>query len=295
MPGRLALLILAGGCARRPAPPTYPLDLQATCPTAYLPLDEATCEATRPPGYGLSPTRPLLWGGAGSGALWYGRLKCADGQEPQVLQLPRSEPGPSAVAPASAVAALRGESDILDLWSVSCGGQPQTWYVDIYHCGNPCPPAGAALIDAKAFSLFQSSLLLARGGQGPGALGAARRATELDPEAEGLWSWRGALELAAGRYDDALGSLDRALDFDPADTELQLQRGTALFESERYPEYLELLDGVLEGLPTNDPRVPELVCRRGLALGAMGAAEEGRLWIARSCAMGFRPCCEVYR
>lgn len=290
-----ALLLIVASCASRPAPAAHPLDLQATCPTAYLPLDEATCEEIRPPGYGLSASRPLMWGGAGGGPLWFGRLKCADGQEPRILQLPRGEPGPSAGAPLSAVAHLRGESDILDVWSVSCGEQLQTWYVDVYHCGNPCPPEGAALIDAKAFSLFQSSLMLAQRGQSAGAVGAARRATELDPGAEGLWSWRGTLELAAGRYDDALVSLERAAAFDPTDTDIQLQRGAAMFESERYPEYLELLVGLLEEMPANDPRVPELYCRRGLALTAMEELDEGQLWIARSCAMGFRPCCEVYR
>ena len=60
----------------------------------------------------------------------------------------------------------------------------------------------------------------------------------------------------------------------------------------RYQEYLDAVDVLTDGMSNYDPRQPELFCRRAGALAALDRADEATLWAARSCAMGFWPCCE---
>jgi len=265
--------------------------MNATCPTAYLEVDEAAC-ALLPDGYGLSGESPLRWGTGGLEPLWFGRLECADGTEPLLAQIPRGESTLASSAVVSPLGVVRGEMDILDLWSVRCGEEVQTWYVDLYHCGSPCPPRGASLIDAGAFALYQSSMELTRLGQGAGAVGAMSRAVELDPGNQGLWTWLGTLQLSEGRLEASLGAFERASTLAPESVEVQLRSSVALYELGRYQEYLEVLEGLLKGMGEYDPRQPELFCRRSEALMALDRTDEANLWAARSCAMGFWPCCE---
>ena len=148
------------------------------------------------------------------------------------------------------------------LWSVRCGEAVQTWYVDLYHCGSPCPPHGASLIDADAFALYSSSMELARVGQRVGAAGAMRRAVSLDDGNQGLWTWLGTLELALGNHGAALTAFERADAIAPGDLEIQLRTSVALFEMGRYQEYLDAVDVLTDGMSNYDPRQPELFCRR---------------------------------
>jgi len=265
--------------------------MSATCPTAYLEVEEATCAAL-PDGYGLSAAAPLRWGSGGLEPLWYGRLECADGTEPLLAQIPRGESAPASDAPISTLGRVRGETDILDLWSVRCGEEVQTWYVDLYHCGSPCPPKGASLIDADAFALYQSSVELARIGQRVGATGAMARAVEVDPGNLGLWTWLGSLQLSEGRLEESLVSFDAAMVIAPESVEVQLRASVALYELGEYQKYLDVLEVMMNGMGEYDPRRPELTCRRAQALMSLERTDEAMIWAARSCAMGFWPCCE---
>ena len=254
-------------------------------------MDAATCAAL-PDNHGLSADAPLRWGSGGLEPLWYGRLECADGTEPLLAQIPRGESTLASDAPVSALGRVRGEMDILDLWSVRCGEAVETWYVDLYHCGSPCPPKSASLIDADAFALYQSSVELARVGQRRGAAGAMARAVELDPGNQGLWTWLGSLQLAEERFDEALVSFDAAMAIAPDSVEVQLRASVALYEMGEYQRYLDVLEVMMNGMGEYDPRRPELSCRRAQALIALDRSAEGMVWAARSCAMGFWPCCE---
>lgn len=283
----LSVCLLSCG---RTTPPQHPLDMSATCPTAYLTVDERSC-ANLPDTYGLSAEDPLRWGMGGTEPLWHGRLECADGTEPTVFQIPQSATSPATDSPTSELSMVRGESELLDMWSVRCGEDVQTWYVDLYHCGNPCPPRGASLIEADAFALYKNSMELLQMGQGVGAIGAMTQAVSLDPDNQGLWVWLGTLQLAAERYEDALVSFDRASTFAPDDLSLQLRTSIALYELGRLDEYMALLESAMEVMHESDPRQPELYCRGADALQQLERGDEANLWAARACNMGFYPCC----
>jgi hypothetical protein len=287
----LLLITLAPlGCATRTGPP--PIDLATTCPTPYVALDAAACEGVRPEGYGLTPELPLEWGGAGVGPLWFNRLMCDDGAEPYIRQLPEAIPGPGSSAPLSALGVARGEANILDVWEVQCGERHEQWFVDVYHCGNPCPPAGTDLLPASAFSLYLSSVELARQNQRSSAEALMDRATELEPGSEMLWTWRGTLELSNARYEESLTSLERASELSHDTLGIQMREELALYEMGRFEDHLELLDQLIDELPRNHPVLPELYCKRGRTLVNLERGEEAMLALARSCAMGFMPCCD---
>jgi len=213
----LLLLLVAACPGRRPAGTDGALsDPDATpdrCPSAERDLDPAACLEV-PPKYGLSRKAPLEWGLGATGTLWFGRLVCPGGADPDVVRLGSiSTKAPRSDSPPSGVPNFGG--DILDAWSVSCPGGPeeQTWYSNMYRCGNPCPPEGFSVMSAEGMRLWLASRKAYDAGRSADAHQLAREAAEAWPASERIQYWLGVTALDQRDLHTALDAFGRAVEW----------------------------------------------------------------------------------
>lgn len=294
----LVMAVLAG-CGKKTPPASVPDAVAAApedCPTPETVVDMAQCEDL-PRKHGLTAQTPLEWGDAGRGQLWFGRLMCPSGASPQAERtgnIGSVQYGSSAPLSqhGTAMSGLSGgqSPDIVDAWTIHCPGESQEWYANIYRCGNPCPPAGFRIMDAEAARAVSDADELLTGGQPSAALGAARKAHEIEPGADLPLIYQGLALIRMGRYVDALDSLEKALEIDPTASVVSMYAVKSAMLIEDWERGRAFSDTLLDNLSAEDPAYPDALCLHAEVLAGQGDAE-AEPTRAAACEAGAESCC----
>jgi hypothetical protein len=132
------------------------------CPAQNLSVASGLCDNT-PDEHGRQTRYPLEWGDGGRGELWYGRILCPNGEIAETERVGNLGAAPTVSSaersPIGERLSTMGSSDVLDVWVVHCSGLPdQEWVLNLYRCGNPCPPSGYGLVNERAFQIYRQAV-----------------------------------------------------------------------------------------------------------------------------------------
>jgi hypothetical protein len=288
--GWAAPLFLLLACHHKPvvsAPPTE--DGPAACPPPTT--DPPMCTD---PLLGASRERPLEWGRAGAGStLWWGRIACADGSEPQPDGVARGSIGPAPVPSTSPPSENGLMLDVLDVWSIPCRSGEVTLYTNLYRCGEVCVPPTLRVLPHALDVTFQAGLDAAKAGDVAGALARGEELIVLGPEYEWAWAMRAVLPFQARDPASALLAMDDVIARWPTPRR-RLNRVHVLVGIGRGAEAREAL-ATFAATNTDASLAPEILCTQAeIAPDRIASAALA----AESCAAGFEACCppnEVYR
>lgn len=263
-----------------------------TCPTPFMDFDQSAClenEAS----YGLSPENPAEWGfGAGTRTLWFGRLMCQSGAMPDIVRVQSLEAPTLSSSPQSPSHA-RPETDVLDLWHVTCPEfeRPLEIYHNMYRCGSPCSPTGTSLLPALAYEAYIESYKAHEKQDASSALAFATKAHELAPKFELTTLWLALMQHETGNYEQALPLYEAVLVFKPSDTFSRVQRAILFNALDRPADALTITTPLLESLSDADGSIYfDVLCAHASAL-LQTRPGDARTLAKRSCEAGVKACC----
>jgi tetratricopeptide (TPR) repeat protein len=185
--------------------------------------------------------------------------------------------------------------EILDAWSVSCPGGPagQTWYANMYRCGDPCPPADFSVMSAEGMRLWLASGRAYDAGQIADAHELAREAAAAWPASERIQYWLGMTALDQRDLRTALDAFGRAAEMDPEDVANLYHLAGAQHGAGLTALFVDTLARGLEIAPPDHPIRPGLVCMAAMERWEHGDREAAMPLAEEACAAGFEPCCDL--
>lgn len=272
--------------SQRAAEPDAP-----SCPSPSLELEPSRCEAL-PASYGKTPEQPLEWGPAASQRqLWFGRLACPNKEMP-VVELEGmwgKAPTPSKAPPSS----ITYEAlDLLDVWAVRCPGQStQRLYLNLYRCGNPCPPKGFGLLEAKPFGLYTQSVVAYQTHGVEKAYSLAKEAYALEPASELFALWLAGLANELGEHEHARQLYELRLKASPGSPQLVVRLAETLLLLDQPKQAHRVLSALIKEIGAAHPLYPYALCLSSTALMVLdppSAVAQGKL----ACSAGEASCCE---
>ncbi len=198
------------------------------CPTRYSDPKPDECKEFRtmePRGF-----KPYDWGDAGKDELYFGRLVCQGGAEPEVSFAFSAEPrsnlqkaAPSRIGvkllqqqagkkkqPLPKEVTTLGPTDF---WTVHCSnmGLGESLDVSRYRCSSACPPSSLSLIPGAAVRALEQSHAAYAAKDIEHAIEFAQAALKTMPEAERLNAWLGKLLFEANHLAEAAVAYNAAL------------------------------------------------------------------------------------
>ena len=282
----MPVFLLLLGC---PHPATgRAADASEGCPTADF--DPPVCQD---PARGSTPALPLEIGDAGRSVLWFNRVACADGGEPQVVRNGSLGEAPTPTASPRNPATNWFGNDTLDEWTVFCRGAPEvTLYVDLYRCGDVCVPPSIQVLPHALDVEFAAAQAAEKAGDLAAASAHGKRLMAIGDAFEWAWSM-GAMIAADAGDPDALAKTDELIR--RWDKPLRrLNRVQLLVGLGSYDEARASLDAFTKA--NSDPSLDakRMCIEAEIAPDATASAALAK----QSCAAGFDPCCApggVYR
>lgn len=201
--------------------------MQKACPSRVL--DVRQCQAM--PARGSTPQTPLEWGPTEGNALWAGRLRCASGAVPARRRVGEGGLAPASDSPKSAVLA---DPELLELWELSCPGQPALrLYVNPFRCGLPCPPPGLTVTDLRVEAALQAAHAALQADRAQEALDWSRLAARQAPTDEVVQATLGHAALMGHAFPEAIAAFEAVLAVDGTDPTARL--GLALARVQAIP------------------------------------------------------------